>query len=150
MSSQISTIIDTIGATAVGGITAIPANQTPDTFDSWRFPCRVILPISGRGSGESQRVTTFKDSSGRVGLVIDWTISDLFFLRAADAGVGLADGLPQLIDYCGAYASAVAQLRTPKWSVTNVSFPIIGPLEWPSGGRTYDAVQAQIIVRELI
>lgn len=150
MSSQIATIIDTIGQTAIDGITAIPVNQTPDTFDSWRFPCRAILPISGRGSGEAQRVTTFKSSAGKVGLVVDWTISDLFFLRAADAGIGLADGLPALIDYCGAYVSAVAQLRTPKWSVANVSFPIIGPLEWPSGGRTYDAVQAQIIVREIV
>lgn len=149
MNSQISTIIDTIGQTAIDGITAIPANQTPDTFDSWRFPCRVILPISGRGSGELQRATTFK-SAGKVGLVIDWTISDLFFLRAADAGVGLADALPALIDYCGAYVLAIAQLRTSKWSVTNVSFPIIGPLEWPSGGRTYDAVQAQIVVREIL
>jgi len=150
MNSQISTIIDTIGQTAVGSLQAIPVTQTPDTFDSWRFPCRVILPISGRGSGETQRVTTFKSNAGRVGLVIDWTISDLFFLRAADAGIGLADGLPALIDYCGAYVSAVAQLRTPRWSVTNVSFPIIGPLEWPSGGRTYDAVQAQIVVREIL
>lgn len=149
MSSQLTTILETIGQTTVDGITAIEMAQTPDSFDSWRLPCRVLLPISGRGAGELRQVSSFRGSTGH-SLTVDWTVSDLFFLRAADAGIGIADALPQLIDYCGQYMSSIAQLRNSKWAVISVSFPIIGPLEWPQGGRTYDAVQAQVTVREII
>lgn len=150
MSSQLTTILDIIADTAVGGITALKLNQLPETADSWRMPMRMLLPIGGaRGAGQLQQVATFK-SAGSMVLVVDWTVSDIYLLRAADAGVGLADSADALIGYCAQYMSTIGMLRTPRWSVTGITFPIIGPLEWPAGGRTYDGVQAQITIREII
>lgn len=159
MSSQLATIISTLAdqdvTITVGGspvtIGAVGLSNLPESVDSWRLPQRLILPISGgRGSGQLQSVRTFKGGNSPGVLVVDWTISDLLFYRAADAGVGLADVAPILIDYCAAYMSILGALRTEKWSVTGVTFPIIGGLQWPNGGRWYDGVQTQLVIREII
>lgn len=159
MSSQLATIIKTLAEQPVtipidGSpkvITASQLNELPESVDSWRLPTRLILPVGGgRAQGQLQTFQTFK-SSGQGGvLTVDWTISDIFFFRMADAGIGLIDLAPALIDYCAAYMSILGALRTSTWSVTNVSFPIIGPFEYPAGQRTYDGVQVELIIRENI
>lgn len=157
--SQLRTIISTLAAqdvtiTVDGSpvvIEALDLSSLPDTADSWRFPTRLILPTGGRANGELQQVRTFKSGGSPGVLVVDWTISDLLLYRAADAGVGLSDAAPILIDYVAAYMGILGPLRTNKWSVTNVTFPIIGSLEWPAGSnRWYDGVQAQLTIREII
>lgn len=160
MSSQLASIISTIAeqdvTITVNGapqvIEALGLAALPETADSWRLPTRLILPIgAGRAQGQVQQVKTFKGGSSPGVLVVDWTISDVLLYRAADAGIGLADIAPILMDYVAAYMGILGPLRTSKWSVINVTFPIIGPLEWPGGsGKWYDGVQTQLVIREII
>lgn len=151
MSSQLATIIQTIASQTVMDVTALGLDALPESVDSWRLPTRLILPIGGgRASGSLQGFQTFKSGNSGGVLTVDWAISDILFWRAADAGIGLQEVAPTLIDYCAAYMGALGPLRTNKWAVTGVSFPIIGPFEWPAGGRTYDGVQVQLVIREII
>lgn len=159
MSSQLATIISTIVATPITvtinaqsvAVAAVGLEDLPENMDSWRLPQRLILPIgAGRAQGQLQQFATFKSGSQGGVIVVDWTLSDILFFRGADAGIGLKDSAPVLIDYCAAYMSSLGALRTNTWSVTSVTFPIIGAFEWPEGGRTYDGVQVQLVIREII
>lgn len=151
MSSQLASIISTIAGQSIGGVAGLDLAQLPESVDSWRFPVRLVLPVGGgRAQGQLQRVATFKSSGAGGVLVVDWTISDILFYRGADSGVGLADVAPALIAHCAAAMTTLGALRNAKWGVTALTFPIIGPFEWPAGGRTYDGVQAQLTIREII
>lgn len=132
-------------------VPVVPLDQLPDVVDSHRFPVRMITPAGARASGSLSGVRTL--GGGGVGqvLTVDWAIQDLFFLRGADAGVGLADLAPALVSYAGAYMAAASRVRTARYSVTGVEFPVLGSFEWPGGsGRWYDGVIADVTAREII
>ena len=154
--SQLATIYSTLAATpiTVGAVAVAALNGAtlPDSVESAQLPVRLILPVGGKASGTVQTPRTFKTSTTQGGvLVVDWTLSDVLLWRALGAGVGLTDLAPELIAYMAAYMAVVAPLRTPRWSVTNIAFPVIGGLEWPaSSDRWYSGVQATLTIREII
>lgn len=134
-------------------VAAVGLSDLPQTIDSWRGPVRLLLPVSaGRANGQIAKFHTFKGGASSAGVItVDWTLTDLFFLRPVGAGVGLEDAAPALIDYCAAYMGAIGPLRGSQWSVTAVAFPILGVFTWPEGaGKDYLGVSAQLTIREIV
>lgn len=132
-------------------VPCVPLDQLPDSLDSWRGPVRMVTPAGATASGALSSVRTLGSSATAPALTVDWTIQDLFFYRGADAGIGLADLAPVLTAYAAAHMAAAARLRTARYSVTGVRYPVLGSFEWPGGsGREYDGVIAEITVREII
>lgn len=154
--SQLTTIFSALAATTITvgitSITALNGATLPDSVESAQLPIRLILPVGGKASGTVATPRTFKTSATEGGvLVVDWTISDLLLWRALGAGIGLTDLAPDLIAYMAAYMAVVAPLRTSRWSLTGITFPVIGGLEWPaSSDRWYSGVQASLTIREII
>lgn len=141
--------IEIDGVTVV--VPTVPLDQTPDSLESFRFPCRLITPAGGEVAGAAAIARTLGGAAAAPALVIDWTIQDVFCYRGADSGLGLIDLAPVLTAYAAAYMDAALRLRTARYSVTNVSFPVFGSFEWPEvSGRQYDGIVAAVTVREIV
>jgi hypothetical protein len=155
MTSQLATIYSTLAGQVITvgsvGVTALSGADLPDSIESAQLPIRLLLPVGGKAAGTLQGFRTFGGGGQTPVLTIDWILTDLLVWRALGAGVGLTDLAPELIAYCAAYLSVLGPMRTAKWSVTDVTFPVIGGFEWPpQSDRWYSGVQAQLTVREIV
>lgn len=145
------TIPVTINGASVN-VAAVTGASLPESVESAGMPIRLVTPASPGGRGAYQERHTFKTSASAGGVVtVDWTIQDLFFLRGADAGIGLSDLAPVLTDYAAAYVADLGALVTSRWALTSIAFPAIGGFEWPAeSGRYYDGVAVTLTIREII
>ena len=153
--SQLSTIYATIAAATVTvgttTVTALNGATLTESVESAQLPVRLILPIGGQATGSTPTPRTFANRTEGGVLVVEWTITDLLLWRGIDAGIGLSDLTPDLVTYCANYLSIVGSLRKARWSVTGITFPMIGGIEWPmSSNRWYSGVQAQLVIKEIV
>lgn len=153
--SQLAAIYAAIAGASISvgsvAVTALNGSTLTESVESAQMPVRLILPVGGTATGSTPTPRTFANRTEGGVLVVDWTITDLLLWRGIDAGVGLSDLSPNLISYCGSYLSIVGSLRTSRWSVSNISFPVIGGIEWPiSSNRWYSGVQASLTIREIV
>jgi hypothetical protein len=154
MSSVIETILTTLGAQAIplgaGTVTGVAGADLPESMESAALPIRLLLPTGGRIGTTATLGKTFANGGQGV-TVAEWEITDTLFFRALGAGIGMTDLAPVVTAYCAAYLSSFALLRTARWSVTQVQFPVIGAFEWPMGSdRWWSGVQAAVVVKEII
>jgi hypothetical protein len=154
MSSVLATILSTLGAQAVpigtGTVTGVTGADLPESVESASLPLRLLLPTGGRQDAVASLGKTFA-SGGQGVTVIEWELTDTLIYRALGAGLGITDLAPIVTGYCADYLSIFAPLRTPRWSVTSVRFPVIGGFEWPMGSdRWWSGVQAALTVKEIM
>jgi len=126
---------------------AYTGSTLPNTVESARLPCRLLVPTGSRlGQGSYQRGTM-----GPRGIAtIDWTLTDMVLWRSVSAGQGLRDIAGTLVAYCGAYAEMTRLLGGPGWTVTGLGMTA-QIIEWPQGGdRWYDGVVCTLTITEIL
>jgi hypothetical protein len=142
--SQINDIIQDLAAMSVNGITAEYSTTLRDDAVSAVLPYRFI---SHRGAGMSASAlnrTTFSGSAYE----LQWKIVDAVLIRAVASGIGVSDISFDVYDYMGEYVSALRDIATNKYVVTDVQIEST-LVEWPaSSDRRYDAVIAVVTISE--
>lgn len=146
MSSILLNIYDALDAMTVtyvdkNGASVNPTcynlNELPNSIQTEKLPCRLLLPI-GQGVSGSTSMTIEHGA----GVTANWQITDLFLLETAARGEGLYIHAPVLVRYVAAYAEAISK----KWQilyqwqsealVLNLQ-PIPGIYNFPSGSDAY-------------
>jgi hypothetical protein len=142
--SQINDIIQDLAAMSVNGITAKYSTTLRDDAVSAVLPYRFI---SHRGAGMSASAFNRTTFSGPA-YELQWKIVDAVLIRAVASGIGVSDISFDVYDYMGEYVSALRDIATNKYVVTDVQIEST-LVEWPaSSDRRYDAVIAVVTISE--
>lgn len=109
--SQILSIYSTLSgkAVAVGSITPTVYGlaQLPDAVEDAMLPCRLLLPMGGKGEGRDYSFIALGNTTK-----LTWHLTDLMLWRRADSGIGLEDIAATLIGYAAAYAEMLRANRS--------------------------------------
>ena len=157
--SNIRSLYTALAALDITFTTEAGGNSTPTGYDldsllqsvdTAQLPCRLLLPTEEYGS-DGQGMELLAAGNGGSAEVM-WNITDLMLWEPVGQTRGFLDVLPDLVRYCGQYASVLLDNRTP---ATNIQFMTVsfrpGVFTYPLGGnRSYFGVEVLSTWRELI
>lgn len=138
-------------AVNVAGVDLVNLKEEASELDT---PIRLILPFEKRQGGSGSDLELLTVGTTNLFSEISWDLVDLLLHAPVGSGFRLADHLPDLIRYSGAYAELIADSGADLGigSMTFQGLVIqVTTVEWPpESGQHFHAVEAILSYKEIL